>query len=43
MKLLTIVKRAKPIPHYELHYPNHVEFWTLDDVKLGESKVEAIP
>lgn len=38
-----IIKRYKPEPHYELHYTDPVEFWTLDGRKLGESKVEKHP
>lgn len=29
--------------HYEVHYPDHVEFWSLDrQTKLGESPVETV-
>jgi hypothetical protein len=30
-------------PHYELHFEERVEFWTLDNEKLGESNVEPCP
>ena len=34
-----IVTRHDPEPHYEVHYAEHVEFWTVDGRKLGESPV----
>jgi len=42
LKALAIFHRYKPQPHYEVHFDKHVEFWTLDGEKLGESKVEII-
>jgi hypothetical protein len=39
-KILGIFKRTEPEPHYEVHFDKHVEFWTLEGKKLGESKVE---
>ena len=38
-KILLIVKREKSQPHYELHFKEHVEFWTVHG-KIGESQVE---
>ena len=35
-----IVKRSEPEPHYELHFSDHVEFWTFDNKKIGESNIE---
>ena len=41
-KILLVVKRTKPKPHYEVHFDKRVEFWALDGAKLGESKVEQV-
>jgi len=41
-KILLIIKREKPEPHYELHFDKRVEFWTFDGRKIGESKVEEV-
>jgi len=40
-KLLLLVHRENPIPHYELHFQEHVEFWTVHG-KIGESQVEEV-
>ena len=38
-----IIKRCKPQPHLEVHFNDHVEFWTEDGtVKTGESQVEQV-
>lgn len=39
-KVLLIIKREKPEPHYEIHFDKHVEFRNLQGEKIGESKVE---
>jgi len=41
-KILLIVKRDDPIPHYEIHFDKKVEFVTLDGKCLGESEVEEV-
>ena len=41
-KPIFIIKREEPIPHYELHYNKYVEFVTLNDKKIGKSKVHII-
>ena len=41
-KVLLIVKRDKPVPHYEVHLEYKVEFITLDGKYLGESEVEEV-
>jgi len=41
-KVLLIVRRDAPEPHFEVHFDDRVEFWTLDGKKLGESKVEEV-
>ena len=41
-KILLIVKRNKPVPHYEVHLEHKVEFITLDGTYIGESKVEEV-
>jgi hypothetical protein len=36
-----IIKRTEPDNHFEVHYRDRVEFWSIDmRKKLGESKVE---
>ena len=40
-KVLLIIKRTEPEPHYELHYDKRVDFVTLEGKFLGSSKVEA--
>lgn len=42
MKPMLILKRNKPKPHYEIHFVKHVEYWTLDGEKLGETEVETV-
>ena len=42
-KILLIVKRENPEPHYELHFDESVEFWTIDGRHLKTSKVEPYP
>jgi hypothetical protein len=38
---LLIIKRTEPDEHYEVHYNDRVEFWSMDmKTKQGESKVE---
>ena len=41
-KILLVVRRTEPKPHYEVHFDKRVEFWALDGAKLGESKVEQV-
>jgi hypothetical protein len=41
-KVLMMIRREEPEPHYELHFDKRVEFWTLDGRKLGQSKVEVV-
>ena len=38
-KILAIISRTEPEPHCELHFDKHVEFWSLDGRKIGESRV----
>jgi hypothetical protein len=41
-KILMIIKREKPEPHYELHLSDKVKFVTLEGKDLGESIVKVI-
>jgi len=38
-RVLAVITRSEPQTHYEVHFNRHVEFWTLDGEKIGESKV----
>jgi hypothetical protein len=42
-KVLLIVNRTDPTPHFEVHFDDRVEFWNLKNQKIGESKVEPYP
>lgn len=41
-KILMIIKREEPEPHYELHLSDKVKFITLEGKNLGESIVEIV-
>lgn len=42
-KVLLIIKRLAPDKHYEVHFNDRVEFWSMDmQTKQGESKVEKV-
>lgn len=40
-KVLLIIKRTEPEPHYELHFDKRVDFVSLEGKLLGSSPVEA--
>jgi len=41
-KILLIIKRDNPKPHYEVHFNKKVEFRKLDGTYIGESEVEGV-
>jgi len=41
-RILLIVRRSEPEPHYEVHFDRRVEFRALDGRMIGSSKVYPI-
>lgn len=37
-----IIKRDEPEPHYEFHFDKRVDFITIEEKKIGTSKIHII-
>ena len=39
-KVRLIITRKKPVPHLEVHYADHVEFWSREGKLISRHGVE---